>query len=89
MTTEKTTQPITAMATPVTRPEFFRLPRTTENDPFFGFSRSYYYFGEREGFWRLVRLRTRGKTRGVTLVPYDQVAAFVRRSIRNGGSDES
>jgi hypothetical protein len=60
------------------RPETFRLPKSGV-DPFFGFSRSFYYEGEQRGYWRLVRIRDRGKLRGVTLVPFDQVAAFVRK----------
>jgi hypothetical protein len=59
------------------RPEFFRLPKYG-GDPHFGLGRSYYYQGEQLGYWRLVRIRQRGKLRGVTLVPYDAVAAFVR-----------
>jgi hypothetical protein len=60
------------------RPETFRLPKRG-CDPFFGFSRSFYYAGEQRGYWRLIRIRRRGKQRGVTLVPFDQVAAFVRK----------
>ena len=60
------------------RPEFYRLPKSGGGDPFFGFTRSYYYEGEVRGYWRLARIRDRGKLRGVTLVPYDAVAAFVR-----------
>jgi hypothetical protein len=63
------------------RPEFFRLPKAG-GDPFFGLGRSYYYEGEKNGFWRLVRIRQRGKLRGVTLVPYDAVAAFIRKQGR-------
>lgn len=59
------------------RPEFFRLPKSG-GDPYFGLGRSYYYEGEKQGYWQLVRLRQRGKLRGVTLIPYDAVAAFVR-----------
>ena len=58
-------------------PEFFRLPKSG-GDPYFGLGRSYYYEGEQRGYWRLVRIRERGKLRGVTLVPYDAVSAFVR-----------
>jgi hypothetical protein len=65
------------------RPEFFRLPSGGGGDPFFGFSRTYYYEGEARGYWRLVRIRERGKLRGVTLVPYDAVAAFVRSQMEN------
>jgi hypothetical protein len=64
-----------------TRPEFFRLPKSG-GDPYFGLGRSYYYEGEKQGYWRLVRIRQRGKLRGVTLVPYDAVAAFIRKQGR-------
>ena len=60
------------------RPEFFRLPKSGV-DPYFGLGRSYYYEGEKQGFWKLVRIRQRGKLRGVTLVPYDTVATFIRK----------
>jgi hypothetical protein len=63
------------------RPECFRLPKSG-GDPYFGFTRSFYYEGEQRGYWRLVRIRERGKLRGVTLVPYDAISAFVRRQIR-------
>jgi hypothetical protein len=63
------------------RPEFFRLPKAG-GDPYFGFGRSYYYQGEQLGYWRLVRIRQRGKVRGVTLVPYDAVADFIRKQGR-------
>jgi hypothetical protein len=63
------------------RPEFFRLPKGRERDPFFGLSRSFFYRGEQLGYWRLIRIRERGKLRGVTLVPFDQVAAFLREQM--------
>ncbi len=62
---------------PNARPEFFRLP-VRGGDPFYGLTRSYYYEGEKRGYWRLVRLRGRGRQRGVTLVPFDVIGAFVR-----------
>jgi hypothetical protein len=62
-------------------PEFFRLPKSG-GDPYFGLGRSYYYEGEKLGYWRLVRIRQRGKVRGVTLVPYDAVADFIRNQGR-------
>jgi hypothetical protein len=58
------------------RPETFRLPKAG-GDPFFGFTRSFYYRGEEVGYWRLIRIRERGKLRGVTLIPFDAVARFV------------
>jgi hypothetical protein len=60
------------------RPEFFRLPSGGGGDRYFGFTRTFYYEGEKRGWWKLARIRERGKLRGVTLVPYDAVAAFVR-----------
>jgi hypothetical protein len=64
------------------RPEFFRLPKGRERDPFFGLSRSFFYRGEQLGYWRLIRIRERGKMRGVTLVSFDAVAQFVRRQMQ-------
>lgn len=64
-------------ATNQSRPETFRLP-PKGSDPYFGLTRSFYYEGEKRGYWRLVRLRERGKLRGITLVPYDSVSSFVR-----------
>jgi hypothetical protein len=66
-----------AASSSVSRPETFRLPKRGV-DPYFGFSRSFYYEGEVRGYWRLIRIRERGKQRGVTLVPFDAVLAFVR-----------
>jgi len=65
------------------RPETFRLPKVG-GDPFFGFGRSFYYEGEKRGYWRLIRIRQRGKQRGVTLVPYNAVSAFVRKQMEGG-----
>ena len=66
---------------PSLRPEFFRLPSGGGGDRYFGFTRSFYYEGEKRDYWRLVRIRERGKMRGITLVPYDAVAAFVRKQM--------
>jgi hypothetical protein len=69
---------IEARAAPVpARPETFRLPKPGIGDAFFGMSRSFYYEGEKRGYWKLIRVCDAGKTRGVTLVPYAAVAAFV------------
>jgi hypothetical protein len=74
------TAPLSEAAANASRPECFRLPKSG-GDPYFGFGRSFYYVGEQRGYWRLVRIRERGKLRGVTLVPYDAVAAFVRKQM--------
>ena len=66
----------------VSRPETFRLPKSNSGgDPFFHLSRSFYHRGEELGYWRLIRIRERGKLRGVTLVPFNQVAAFLREQM--------
>ena len=78
--TGKPTVPPSAAVANAVRPETFRLPKGG-GDPHFGFGRSFYYRGEQLGYWRLLRIRERGKLRGVTLVPYDAVAAFVRKQM--------
>jgi hypothetical protein len=65
------------------RPETFRLPKPGVSDPFFGFSRAFYYSGEQRGYWRLIRIRDEGKERGVTLIPYQDVLRFVQSQIAN------
>jgi len=71
--------PTTTMTEPATtRPDYFRLPKPGCGDPYFNFSRSFYYNGELRGWWKLVHLREQGKKRGVTLIPYRQIEAFVR-----------
>jgi hypothetical protein len=81
-TETKTAAPSEATRSALQRPEFFRLPKLG-GDPHFGIGRSFYYRGEQLGYWRLIRIRERGKQRGVTLVPYDQVAAFVRAQMED------
>jgi hypothetical protein len=71
--------PREAAASASQRPEFFRLPKPKSGgDPYFHFTRSFYFEGENRGYWKLVRIRERGKSRGITLIPYDQIARFVR-----------
>lgn len=64
------------------RPETFRLPKPGQSDKFFGFSRSYFYQGEKRGYWKLIRIRDEGRERGVTLVSYRQVEAFVHAQMK-------
>ena len=68
------------------RPETYRLPKAG-GDRFFGFSRSMYFLGEKRGYWKLIRICEPGKSRGVTLIPYREVAAFIakQRKQHNGG----
>jgi hypothetical protein len=77
--------PVTELITPseaasfsASRPETFRLPKSRGQDRYFGMTRSFYYRGEELGYWTLIRIRERGKRRGITLVPFDAVLAFVR-----------
>jgi hypothetical protein len=66
-----------AQATTI-RPETFRLPKPGVTDPYFGFSRSFYYQAEARRWLKLIRIRNGEKKRGVTLIPYAAVEAFVR-----------
>ena len=45
----KTVTPSEAALSASQRPEFFRLPKGG-GDPFFGFTRSFYYEGEQRGY---------------------------------------
>jgi hypothetical protein len=67
------------------RPETFRLPKPGVSDPFFGFSRAFYYAGEQRGYWKLIRIRDEGKDRGVTLIPYKDVLRFVQAQMKGAG----
>jgi hypothetical protein len=78
-----TVAPSEAASSAPQRPEWFRLPKSG-GDQYFGFTRSFYYEGEARGYWKLVRIRERGKLRGVTLVPYDAVSNFVRAQMEAG-----
>lgn len=62
----------------INRPRTFRLPKPGKRDPYFGLPRTKYYELEKAGTIRLVRLRKRGYARGTTLIPFDQVLAYVR-----------
>jgi hypothetical protein len=66
----------------VLRPETFRLPKPGSSDPFFGFSRAFYYTLEQRGHLKLIRIRDEGKERGVTLIPYKDVLRFVQSQIK-------
>jgi hypothetical protein len=57
-------------------PYTFRLP-TKGVDPHYGLSRAWYYAAETKGLLNLIRLRERGKKRGVTLIDYNQVRTLI------------
>ena len=61
------------------RPEYFRLPNRGV-DPYFGLSRSYYFELDTTGQVLLVRLRKRGSQRGIVLVSYEKMSAFIARA---------
>lgn len=63
------------------RPEFFRLP-TDGVDPYFGLSRAYYYSLDKTGQVLLVRLRQRGSLKGVTLINYEAMSAFLTKAAK-------
>lgn len=60
--------------------EFFRLPAPGKRDPFFGLSRGWYYKAHAAGEIRMVAVRQRGALRGVRLVAYDSVCAYIHRA---------
>jgi|SRR5882724_12893029 len=60
--------------------EFFRLPAPGKRDPHFGLSRGWYYKAHAAGEIRLAAVRQRGALRGVRLVAYDSVCAYIRRA---------
>jgi hypothetical protein len=69
--------PVTAAS--AIHPETYRLPRPGERDPYWGLGRAWYYEAEKLGVIKLIRLRKRGNVRGVTLVPFHEVAALIAR----------
>jgi hypothetical protein len=64
-------------------PETYRLPKQG-GDPYFGLSRSTYYALESQGRLQLIRLRSKGKKRGVTLVPSAQVKRIIAEAASEG-----
>lgn len=62
------------------RIEFFRLPSPGKRDPHFGLSRGWYYKAAAAGDIKMVALRQRDALRGVRLVVYSSVVAFIRRA---------
>ena len=62
--------------TPIT----FRLPSKNGRDPWFHLSRSWYFAAEARGDLKMIRLRAKGKTRGVTLLPFEEVRALIMNS---------
>ena len=85
-TTTTTEQAVTKVVT-------YRLPRPGTGDPYFGFSRSYYYaldklFLAECGEKLLIHVRGENRARGITLIPFDLIAAFVR-CLASGQSSRS
>lgn len=71
--------PASTAATPQ-RVEFFRLPAPGKRDPHFGLSRGWYYKSAELGEIKMVSIRQRGALRGVRLVVYDSVCAYIHRA---------
>jgi hypothetical protein len=49
-------------------PYTFRLPKGRDLDPYFGLTRPWYFRAESQGRLKMLRLREKGKARGVTLI---------------------
>ncbi len=64
-------------------PVTFRLP-SKGTDPYFGLTRSFYYAAESQGLLSLIRLRSKGKRRGVTLVRAADVLALIEEAAQAG-----
>jgi hypothetical protein len=62
------------------RIEFFRLPAPGKRDPHFGLSRGWYYKAAAAGEIKMIAIRQRGAIRGVRLVFYDSVIAYIHRA---------
>ena len=60
--------------------EFFRLPAPGKRDPYSGLSRGWYYKAAALGEIKMVAVRQRHALRGVRLVVYDAVCAYIRRA---------
>lgn len=73
------TQPRAAGYPVAALPHTFRLP-TRGRDPYFGLTRAYFYWAEAQGLIRLLRLRGRGKKRGVTLVETAEVLRMLAQA---------
>jgi hypothetical protein len=63
-------------------PVTIRLPRPKERDPLFGLTRGHYFSLEKEGLIELVRLRTRGRSRGVTLIPVERMTKVLQAQMQ-------
>lgn len=70
------------------RVEFFRMPAAGKRDPFFNLSRAWYYKAAANGEIKVIHVRQRGALKGVTLIVYDSVCAYFRRSIAFAPSPE-
>jgi hypothetical protein len=60
------------------KPEFIRFPRAGARCPHTGLSRAFLYELTNSGKVRSVSIRSRGKARGVRLIDYDSLMAFIR-----------
>jgi hypothetical protein len=75
------------MTTTAETPITFRLPPPGVSDPHFGFSRSFYYMLEKRGALKLIRIVEPGRTRGITLIRYADVAALIREKMEEQGKE--
>jgi hypothetical protein len=73
---ERITLPCALNQTAQNAPETFRMPKRG-GDPYFGLTRGFYYNLEKRNLIRLIRIRDRGKIRGIVLIPYDAVKKLI------------
>jgi hypothetical protein len=74
---ENAAQPAT---TPIVRPEWIRLPKDGQSCPHSGLTRSFLANLVRQGLVPSKALRRRGASRGVRLISYDGLMAFIAKT---------
>jgi hypothetical protein len=60
-------------------PKYIRIPAEGKADPLFGCPRQKYLQLERDGVLKLIRLVTKGKRRGIVLIPVEQMQAYLEK----------
>lgn len=62
------------------KPEWLRMPKPGHTCPVTGLSRAYLYRLATDGKIKTVSLRDRGKLRGVRLISYDSLLAYIEKA---------
>ena len=66
-------------------PKYIRIPAEGKADPLFGCPRQKFLQLERDGVLRLIRLIPKGKSRGIVLIPVEQMSRYIE-SLQQGGA---